>query len=312
MRWKELEALVASSVYKHIRSLSGSERKFFINSLSDSQKCILNSYNKHAGGEAYALWYHMMRTDNICVALDKLNHLYNLPNDLYVLDVGSGTGAGAMAIMYWIGQRFSALPSHVRYVCIEPAEPMRRTAKYLWPVFLNGFKANLDEPNALQVDYVHSKSVNNIEQCANSPRSLNFDFMLFCYTFSDEHEAEQDETAQQIVQISLRHLKPNGVMLFLTPLDPPWKIHLVNLVTSRLAALGMEHTCISNLPHNTRWATSDRQNEIIKARMEINKIWRQNLNMHYDIFDVSNDRKQPYYKFYGQIDILQFKPVQLL
>lgn len=70
MTWDDLEKVVADSVYAHFASLEQPDREKFCRDVKNARRDMLRSYNKPGGGEAYALWYHMLRANEVCIALD--------------------------------------------------------------------------------------------------------------------------------------------------------------------------------------------------------------------------------------------------
>lgn len=95
--------------------------------LSRGENC---DYSLPRMGEAYALWYHMRRVSQIYEALEKFPRVAtpltwdNRP-PWRVLDVGAGTGAGAMAVSRWVSDvHGSAAVDRTMVDCLEPAAPM--------------------------------------------------------------------------------------------------------------------------------------------------------------------------------------------
>lgn len=293
MTWTDLEVIVADTVLKRYSSLRSDERRRdFCEDigLAYSQLCKTlrlkdKSYEYNASrvssdrennkadysmariGEAYALQYHLHNADNIYTALSQIRLNPVLPANTRILDVGSGTGSGAMAIAYWIAKNCSNLPDSVSIEGVEPAKPMRAVASILLNDFYKSLKKTLDPASqTFPFQWQHSTAT-SLDNCVQLPEEVVYDLALFSHTF---HLHEPDERKQQVVEVAKR-VKPGGVIAFLIPniLD---KKHFINVLGMRLERQGnMKMLDITPIDKRYRNAPLRNPKSIIKVRSELNQ-----------------------------------------
>ena len=306
MTGRGLESVVADSVYGEFVELAEEDKKHFCEHLRQNELRRLSSYNKLYGGETYALWFHMMRTDNICIAMQKAHQIHPFSENLRVLDVGSGTGAGVMAVAYWMEKTFETAAHELYVACIEPAEPMRKTANSILNTFVGRYY--LIEAQGRGLKWTLPRKNRDLRRCAIASATHSFDLVLFCHTFGVQSENERNTTKAQVVQLVQNQLKASGAILFLTPHVPTAKIELMEDIKEGLIKAGFSHYAIDNLPSRTRWVhngTTNRQQIIIDIRHQINQDAVSDLNLvpPFKEEDARNDL--PYYSFSGRIDIFE-------
>src|SRR5205085_7602384 len=137
MDWTEIETVIVSELKGRYESIKGDLQKAdFLSGIYAAKNEMLKlnagenvDYCLPFMGEAYAIYYHMQRADNIFLALSRISKTHPIPSTLQVLDIGSGTGSGATAVSYFVRQ--SGTVSSRRTVTVygvERAEPMSKMA----------------------------------------------------------------------------------------------------------------------------------------------------------------------------------------
>lgn len=246
-----LEHLVAGVATSRYRALEHEEdRRAFLSALRDATQQFFDAlnprpdtassapahvnYNMPRMGEAYALWYHMLRVENIYMALARA-YGDDLPSGrVRMLDLGSGTGAGAMALGHLVGQRSWAEGEGtvVSVSCVEGAAPMRGMANRI----LRHFRNTLGVSEQL-FDWNHE--IARIQEAAKLPSARKFDLILFSYTFWVMSGTMADAFRTLSVRIA-HHLAPGGLVCFLTPWKPPQKRKFIDGICEQLGERGFQ------------------------------------------------------------------------
>ena len=77
----------------------------YLLALAKAERRRYENYHEPRKGEVYALWFHLMRMDNIVSALLAVKAkmkgtAFQIKPEMRVLDIGSGTGTGVMALTF--------------------------------------------------------------------------------------------------------------------------------------------------------------------------------------------------------------------
>lgn len=310
LKWSGLEELVASEVRSIYAELENAvEQKRFLRQLRAADQELLKlskghsvDYSLDRVGEAYALKYHLSRADNVAVTLREIHNVRAFSGQVRVLDIGSGTGCGAMALGYWALRNLDLQgEDRVHVYCVEPAVLMRRMAfKVLRPFHDRIMKCLGLEPGASEPPFHwHPCRAITMEEATWLANTEQFDLILFSYTFSAQDSEVWRTTMQTVVQI-VEHLSEKGVACFLTPRIAS-KQELMDRVADQLSTAGFSR---QDLPvvKGLRGATvQKRPQEVIDVRREFNEECRR-LSIP-DAFGEDPQFDDPYYGFYGKLDL---------
>jgi SAM-dependent methyltransferase len=243
--WRDLERVVADAALQPYQELrSDAEREDFLRALYVGNKEFdaLNRatepeaapdnvrYWQRNVGVAYALWYHMLRTENIYLALEAACRERALPRAVRMLDVGSGTGAGAMAMAYLL--RAEGRPLNASVSCVERYDEMRAMADRI----LGGTRAAL---GIGEERFRWNHAVRDLLEASELPESDTFEVVLFSHTFWVQAPDVAERTRARTFAIA-RHLAPNGLLCFLTPRKPPQKTKFIDSICEQLAERGFQ------------------------------------------------------------------------
>ena len=219
---QSLEKVVAESVRaaqaEAVRN--GNARRFFsslkaavdsLRKLSEGRDC---DYDSPFMGEAYALWYHMRRVSQLYCAFEKFETAFRPlqweSREWRMLDVGAGTGAGAMALTRWVLDHmepdFPGALDRAGITCLEPALPMLATGERITRIAAERI------PPIVTTDWI----MGGIGDSAVLEQD-RFDMILFSTTFDYFDEAEFEDEQHRILDFINDHLRPGGAVLFLVP-----------------------------------------------------------------------------------------------
>lgn len=170
------------------------------------------NYDLPRVGEAYALWYHMRRVSQIYEALEKFPQVATplekgWADTWSVLDIGAGTGAGAMGLSAWISQ---ALPAgclqRITVDCLEPSRQMISAGENI-VAQMQQSGLPIGQTRWLQggiggaADYAPDR----------------YHLILCSTTFDYLEENDWDRSIGEIVGFLHQCLRPGGCVVFLAP-----------------------------------------------------------------------------------------------
>ncbi len=217
MNWKDFETIIATELRRKYEDTPNELQKAdFLNRIRQAKEEMLKlkrgeniDYSIPYMGEAYAIYYHMQRVDNLYLALSEINKTHQLTDTEKVLDIGSGTGSGSTAVCYWVNQNKESTSSRtVEVYAVERAEPMSKMAGSLMRNLRQGVSKN-------RLNFLHYP-LSDTQIAIDRLRNGIFDLILFSYTF-DVYDAEKySEVMARVLRLT-RKLHQNGVALFLTP-----------------------------------------------------------------------------------------------
>jgi SAM-dependent methyltransferase len=313
MRWVDVEAVVVDYVRQRFNTLCQEDPAGYSRNFGAAYKQLQDlsrnpDYRLPLIGDAYCLKYHLLRMDNLYVTLNSVHRAYPLlqsPN-AQVLDMGGGTGGTAMAVAYWASENVDFQTSDISITSIEPSAPMRATAQRLVPAFLSHLVAS--HP-ILTSTSIKSRIVDNsLEDCAGICRAKKgrfYDLILFSYALWKQDPNDWDATASYILDVA-RMLKPNGVLLFLSPKFPPEKVRFMRYLTEELRNNGFVQLRVS-IGKGASRAPVKHPQCLQDALREINKTCHK-LTGKYPLgmlFGFLPDDR-PYYGFYGTVEAFTF------
>ena len=318
MTWDDLEKVVADSVYAHFASLDQTEtendqteREKFCRDVKRAHSQLLKTYDLPRIGEAYALWHHMMRANEICVALDIAKMFGPLKyhvGEFRVADIGSGTGAGVMAIVHWFVKTYPNRQVNLRIDRVEPSRQMRDTASYILKAYRQKLEDSFAENVRPVISAPHDPATISLSQYASTVNN-KLDLCLFCHTFSTADYANRDRISDEIMLIANEQLNSSGTLTFLLPDVSPdhdfyAKVMLMDFIAERLLKAGMKtvkHEKDDLRPLKNSWAKSQKQNLVMETRRVINRNCLDSSII--TPFNDSNEMDRPYYSLSSRIDI---------
>jgi len=333
--WGDLENLVPGIIKAEYEQLSDAERKVYLRDLKEADTRRLENYSGRRKGETYALWHHLLRMENTASAIRILQDLFNA-NDQYrrlkikskirILDVGSGTGSGIMALTFVYAKTRTNGTMNFYFTLIEPF--LNSVGDRILEKYADLFWEKSDA-NA-QFTCEHWEGVRNFQECASAESEEPFNLILFSHTFDKERPEDWLILQGHIKKIADKHLAPDGIVIFLTPQDPPEKISQVKSLVETLKYSGYEHIEFDpdgfsdnkkkerykkyNLYQNKTYSSSEHSlgfgqrnpKSLVEIRewfvAEGNRLGIQN------VFDLDEQNGIPYYSFTCRIDCI-FKPV---
>jgi SAM-dependent methyltransferase len=356
LQWAELEEVVASVVKKRYEALASDDaRRRFLWELRRADWTLSRlareidrdpraprvSYAASRTGEAYALRHHLSRADNAVVVLREFDPLvrairaglvrrlayllfksvglrwpHRADRCVRMLDIGSGTGSGAMALWFdahTFRVSYGLTNLHVTAAGVEPATPMRAMADAI----LDALRERLAEAEQLDADTARATyaceyaPARSLEELVHVPAPREFDIILFCYTFGPEHVLDPGPTLQHVRQIA-RRLCAGGRLLFLTPERPAEKLEFMNRIAHELRSAGMRHWK-SRLrgyhPHDwwraSSLALSKNPPRVIETRLFLNREC-QRMRMGY-VYGDDSRFGYPYYGLYARCDVFAWR-----
>ncbi|MFN2455823.1 MAG: class I SAM-dependent methyltransferase [Pyrinomonadaceae bacterium] len=301
MDWTEFEHEIFAELKARYESIPDDLQKIdFLTGIRDAKSEMMNlnaggntDYSLPYMGEAYAIYYHMQRADNIFLALSKINESIEMPAIMKALDIGSGTGGGLTAISYWLQRCGNPLAQKEATVYgVEKAEPMSGIATSLG----RRLQKRLQNKSMRLLSYPLSKTQTAIEQLDDEM----FDLAIFSYTFDVYDLSKHGEVMSRVLRLT-RKLNSNGVALFLVP-NTSVKIEFMQKMVSFLEEMGMQ-----SLPINIDrgcFCGSEKRPSILKdaclyLNTECKKLGLPKIYIIQDDF--------PYYGFFGQCFALTWR-----
>ncbi len=301
MDWTEFEREISAELKARYESIPDDLQKIdFLTGIRDAKSEMMNlnaggntDYSLPHMGEAYAIYYHMQRADNIFLALSKINESIEFPAIMKALDIGSGTGGGSTAISYWLGQYGTSLVQKEATVYgVEKAEPMSKMAASLD----HRLRQRLQDKRVRLLSYPLSKTQTAIEQLADEI----FDLIIFSYTFDVYDPSKHGEIMSRVLRLT-RKLNSNGVALFLVP-NTSVKIEFMQRIVSFLEEMGMQSLPV-NIDRGCFCASEKRpsilRNACLYFNAECNRLGLPEIYVIPDDF--------PYYGFFGQCFALTWR-----
>lgn len=217
MNWTGFENVIALELRDRYESIKDNLQKAdFLSGIyaAKNEMLKLNSggnvdYCLPFMGEAYAIYYHMQRTDNIFLALTRINKSRTISSNLKVLDIGSGTGSGATAVCYFLSQISEVSPRQtVTVYGVERAEPMSKMAGTLIHHLRRQMKMH-----SLNLLYYQ---LSNTQLAVDRLGDGKFDLIIFSYTFDIYDSDDQPKVMSKVLELT-KKLRQDGIALLITP-----------------------------------------------------------------------------------------------
>jgi SAM-dependent methyltransferase len=311
MEWIDVENIVVGYVRERFNTLSRRDPERFTREFSAAYKQLKNlnqnpDYDLPLIGDAYCLKYHLLRMDNLTTALDHVHKAHPLLQspESAVLDMCSGTGGSAMAIARWVAINLPLESATVAITSSEPVAHIRATAKRLVPILLD--KLFDTPPFPISIRFADKTIAAGAERCRNKKAPF-FDLIVFSYALWKQSAEEWNATTSDILSIA-ETLKPDGVLLFLTPKSPIEKVRFMGHLTSALKGHGFRQLSIS-IPLGKRCAPIKHPPCLQTLLTEINDTCN-DLTGTYPLGPLfgRDPDDRPYYGFYGTVEAFTYSP----
>ena len=302
LNWNDLENIVAASVKELYNQLDDTTKISFLTDLQKASdelwklsKGFNVDYDLRRMGEAYALYYHMRNAERIYIALDQITQKLSLPSQMKILDIGSGTCSGAMAVLFWMYQKHWGRLENAKldFALVEKASPMREVANYI----LDVLRSHL---NLTENEFIWNHRINDLLSASRLPSDRKFDLIRFAYTFWYQDHTQWDNPKRYVLNIA-KHLNPGGIILFLTPTK---KIDFINSLKNEL--LNCQMKTIRLDIDNLDIAPNQNPEPITQMRKFFEEQCRAT-----SLSNIFIAGKPPYYGFPSQCDIFSWDSIQL-
>lgn len=218
MEWITLEGLVADVVLEqYSRRKTAKTQAQYLGYLHDAAKELYLlgdgrrvNYDLPCIGTAYALWYHMRRSENIVHALEDTHRVTPLPTTLKILDVGSGTGSAIIGALYWaaLHKQQVGRELNIEIYGVEPSTGMRSVADRIMQRVHRDY-------GTYQISF-RTHPAPTLTDLRRMPLEPTFDVILYSYTFDPIKPSEHSDVWADTLSVA-NALKQDGRMLFLTP-----------------------------------------------------------------------------------------------
>jgi SAM-dependent methyltransferase len=302
MNWGDFEQVIVSEIQGRYVKLSDDLQKAdFLSGIyrAKSEMLKLNAggnvdYCLPYMGEAYAIYYHMLRADNIFLALSAISSAHQLPARIKLLDIGSGTGSGTTAVCYWLGANVdSSIRKSVEVYGVERSEPMSKMAGSL----IRHLRQRIRNTQTNVLHYQLSNTQIAIDRLGNGI----FDLVLFSYTFDVYESDKQAEVMSRVLQLTQK-LRQNGVALFLSPnpiktVSP--KVEFMETLITYMKSNGMKLIPIKL--RRSAFACDEKRSVVLRGICEFLNSECQRLGLPI-IYEKQDDF--PWYGFYGRCSAL--------
>ncbi|HEY7768120.1 MAG TPA: hypothetical protein VIB55_08060 [Longimicrobium sp.] len=163
-------------------------------------------------GEAYALWYHMRRVSQMYEALEKFPQVATplekgWADPWRVLDVGAGTGAGAMGLSAWTSQAFP--PGFVQRITVDCLEPSRH--------MISAGENIMAQMHQSGLPIAQTRWLQGGIGAAADYATDGYHLILCSTTFDYLEERDWDGKIGEIMDFFNERLRPGGCVVFLAP-----------------------------------------------------------------------------------------------
>lgn len=316
MLWTEVESLLVANVRQRFSLQFQQNPQQFTDEFGTAYN-HLRDLNKNPNytlpliGEAYCLKYHLLRMDNVSVALSYIHYAHQILQtpEARVLDVGGGTGGSTMAFIRWASSAVNLTSTNISVTCAEPSDSMRTVAYRLIPSLRDYLSTTIaDFRNAPITGEILNASLEDCaEKCRKTAKPV-FDLIIFSYALWKQPADEWPKTVSLIFDIA-RTLKPGGVLMFLSPKSPLEKVRFMEHLTAQLKAQGFKQLSVHiprqhwQFPNSTSCAPVKHPDCLKQLLHEINDT----CFTHTGIYPLEarfggNPDDYPYYGFYGTLE----------
>lgn len=237
-------------------------------------------------GDAYALKFHLMRADNLLIALEAASKKGAFSEHAHVMDIGSGTGSTSWALAAWAGARPAR--SYFEIASVEASREMTRTAAVLW--------AGLRRLGG-RIGSASVCTSNDGQAC---------DVLIANHLFSIPGDSEDARTQIRSFGQHACRVKKGGTAIILTP-NVDEKIELTQEAVRDLSRVGFELLLDGEAAEPPKEVTNsqERRPQLLCAfRREIDALGG-TLGVGKVFRDPEFD--DPYYGFYGRLTVLRRK-----
>ncbi|MGH7164613.1 MAG: small ribosomal subunit Rsm22 family protein, partial [Nitrospiraceae bacterium] len=185
------------------------------------------------------------------------------PRPCRVLDLGSGPGTAAVAVLDWLRQDRSGLPRPLEVVAVDRSRPALKEAERTWNVYLNlagGLDARLLPAHA---DLERAGSLKRLTPTGGAP----YDLIVMANALNELFGTARDPIARRakLVSTLLDLLAPHGSLVILEPAlrDVSRDLHRVRDILVAQQVCTVYSPCLHERPcpaliHDDDWCHEER------------------------------------------------------
>ncbi len=175
---------------------------------------------------AYVAYFLPVNLGKVQALLDELPASEPAPSSpLRVLDVGSGPGTAALAVLDWMRHQPSGLQRPIEVIAADHAKPALLDAEQLWKNYLQTTSASAARLRPVYTDLERSGHLNDL---ALGGRGW-YDLIILANTLGELFCTSQDPVRRcaRLVQGLLELLHENGTLMIIEPAmrDPSRNLH---------------------------------------------------------------------------------------
>jgi ribosomal protein RSM22 (predicted rRNA methylase) len=185
--------------------------RLFTKDRPERQRSYLDEEAFRAGYLAYFLPVNLAKVQ---VLLDEMPAPQADGRPLRVLDVGSGPGTGALAVLDWLRQQPGGGRA-VEVVALDQSKPALRDAEQLWAAYVRAAGVQSATLSPVRADVAKGRCLNDLR----AQQSEGFDLILAANVLSEVGDGSRDaiERRTLLVEGLLGLLKPQGSLIIMEP-----------------------------------------------------------------------------------------------
>ena len=219
--------------------------RLFTKDRADRQCSYLDDESFRAGYLAYFLPVNLAK---IQALLDEMPAPEADGRPLTVLDVGSGPGTGALAVLDWLRQQPGGGGRAVEVVALDQSKPALRDAEQLWAAYARAAGLSSAMLSPVRADVAKGRWLNDLR----AQRSEGFDLILAANVLSEVGDGSRDALERRTVLAEglLGLLKPQGSLIIMEPAlrDTSRSLHQVRDALLARQACTVYSPCLHDHP----------------------------------------------------------------
>ncbi len=186
--------------------------RLFTTARAERQRSYLDEASLRAGYLAYFLPVNLAKVQAL---LDELPTMESGGRPLTVLDVGSGPGTGALAVLDWLQQQPGSGRRAVDAVVLDQSAPALRDAEQLWAAYMRTARVPSATLAASRADLAKGRWLDELRE----QRSGGFDVIITANVLSEVGDGTRDaiERRTMLAEGLLSLLAPHGAFIIIEP-----------------------------------------------------------------------------------------------